>query len=928
MIPDKELKNRYKPVFWKDPEKYYATAVLKSEGFHRMYCSACSRPFWNTDAKRKVCGDPSCAPGESFAFIGKTPAKRSLTYIETWKEFSTMFKKFGYTSVKRYPVVARWNPTADFTIASISAFQPYVISGEINPPANPLVIPQFCLRFGDIDNVGITQSHMTGFVMIGQHMFVPPEKWDQNQVFRDIFAWLKDGLLIPVEEITFHEDAWAGGGNLGCCMEFFSRGCEIGNQVYMLYEQTEKTPAGIKDLNLKVLDMGMGMERSAWFSQGSSTIYDATFPATLKKLFAKTGVKIDKGLMKSYVPHAGRLNVDEVEHMDAAWNEVARRVGIPVNDLREAILPLSGVYSIAEHARSLLFALNDGALPSNVGGGYNLRVLARRALSFIEHYKWNIRLSEVCRWHAAELKPLFPELSKHLDDVEKILEVEKAKYEAGRQKSRHIVERIAGEDVSPGRLIELYDSQGITPELIEEEAKKKGRVVKIPENFYALVAQKHEGENEIKKNEIKNKPAGGFDEEKLPLEGLAPTKALYYGDWKKLTFGARVVKVLGRHVVLDETSFYPTSGGQEHDQGWLLAGTRQFRVVNVFKQGAIIVHVLDIGEKGSKSGESKSGDSKNGGSNSLNVESKNELGDESKSGVGESKNGVSENKNEVGENGAALVEGESVKGTIDKDRRFQLAKHHTATHILNAAARRILGNHINQAGARKTEEKATLDITHFESLSDDQIHAIEDEANRIITQSIPMRKSFVPRDKAEKEYGMEIYQGGAVPGKLLRIVEIPEVDVEACGGTHLDNTAEAEHIKILKSQKIQDGVVRLTFVAGPAAKKAGQEVSGTLQGIAKMLGCQEKQVPGRCRELFEKWKSAKKASEKGSPLSPSEVALQSTEETETDILHAAAQLLKTQPEHLEKTVERFLKDLKVFVSKNENEKQKGPPDRM
>lgn len=845
MLPDKQLKERYKPVFWKDPDKYYATAVLKSEGYKRGICSVCKRPFWNQDSKRKVCGDPACAPGESFGFIGKTPAKRSLSYIETWKEFSKMFKKFGYTPIKRYPVVARWNPTADFTIASISAFQPYVISGEINPPANPLVIPQFCLRFGDIDNVGITQSHMTGFVMIGQHMFVPPEKWDQNQVFRDIFSWLKEGLQIPTEEITFHEDAWAGGGNLGCCMEFFSRGCEIGNQVYMLYEQT---PVGIKDLNLKVLDMGMGMERSAWFSQGAYTIYDATFPATLKKLLAKTGVEYDKDLLKRYVPHAGRLNVDEVENIDAAWEQVAKRVGVSVKELRSSILPLSGIYSIAEHCRSLLFALHDGALPSNMGGGYNLRILARRALSFIEHNAWNVDLPSVCKWHAAELKPIFPELLKHLDDVEKILEVEKAKYEAGRQKTRHIVERIAGDALSPEKLVELYDSQGIPPELIEEEAKKKGKILKVPENFYALVSQKHEQEKKVQETP---------QEEKLPLEGLEPTKALYFDDWKKTSFKAHVLKVVGKDVILDTTYFYPTSGGQENDQGWLKASSREFRVVNVFKQGPFIIHRMD--------------------------------------------------------QEPVLMEGEEVEGLIDKDRRFQLAKHHSATHVLNAAARRVLGNHINQAGARKTQEKATLDITHYDSLSEDQVHAIENEANRIIKESIPIRKSFVPRDKAEKEFGMEIYQGGAVPGKLLRIVEIPEVDVEACGGTHLDNTAEAEQIKILKTQKIQDGIVRLTFVAGPAARNAVKESSGTLKEIASLLGCTDPQVPGRCAELFEKWKSAKKAFEKGSPLSGKDLALSSTENTEVDILHAAALAIKTQPEHVVKTIQRFMKDMKEWA---------------
>ncbi|MEK6961077.1 MAG: alanine--tRNA ligase [Nanoarchaeota archaeon] len=844
MLPDKEIKAIYRPKFWAEPDKFYATAVLKSEGFHRNICKECKKPFWNLDSKRTVCGDPSCSPGESFAFIGKTPAKRALSYVDTWKEFSKMFKSFGYTPVKRYPVVSRWNPTMEYTNASIAAFQPFVISGEVAPPANPLVIPQFCMRFGDIDNVGITQSHMTGFVMIGQHMFVPPQKWDQNKVFRDIFSWLKDGIKVPPEEITFHEDAWAGGGNLGCCMEFFSRGCEIGNQVYMLYEQTN---TGVEELKLKVLDMGMGMERSAWFSQGSNTIYEATFPDTLSKLLKKTGVKYDKDLMRKFVPHAGRLNVDEVADMQAAWEDVAKRVGVSVKELKEAILPMSGIFSVAEHSRSLLFALNDGALPSNVGGGYNLRILARRALSFIEHYKWNVTIPEVCRWHAAELKPIFPELSEHLDDVQKILDVEKAKYEAGRQKSRQIVERIANEDVTADKLVELYDSHGIAPELIEEEAKKKGRTIKIPDNFYALVSAKHEGE----KKELMD--VG----EKLPLEGVPDSKQLYWDDWKKDSFKAKVIKIIGKHVLLDLTYFYPTSGGQEFDFGTIKSGSHQYNIVDIFKQGPHIVHLLD------KEPE--------------------------------------------------FFEGQEVECKIDKERRMQLTQHHTATHILNAAARRILGNHINQAGAKKSVDKAHLDITHYESLTDDQLHKIEDEANKIIKEDIPVHKSLVPRDKAEKEYGMAIYQGGAVPGKAIRIVAIPEVDVEACGGTHLDSTKEAQEIKILKSQKIQDGVVRLTFVAGPAAKKIKKEASGALDEVAASLGCTPKQVPGRCAELFDKWKSAGKAAKKGQPLTAKDVVLASTEETDVDILHTAAQILKTQPEHMIKTIQRFQKDIKGWI---------------
>ena len=113
--------------------------------------------------------------------------------------------------------------------------------------------------------------------------------------------WLNKGLGLEDDEIIFHEDAWAGGGNFGPCMEFFSRGMELGNQVYMMYEQT---PSGTKELKLKVLDMGMGHERNAWFTHGTSTSYESTFPTVMKKLHQLTGVRVDEKLMAKFLPYA------------------------------------------------------------------------------------------------------------------------------------------------------------------------------------------------------------------------------------------------------------------------------------------------------------------------------------------------------------------------------------------------------------------------------------------------------------------------------------------------------------------------------------------------------------------------------------------------------------------------------------------------
>ncbi|MBS3106942.1 alanine--tRNA ligase, partial [Candidatus Woesearchaeota archaeon] len=232
MPSDKDVKKAFKLEASKHYEKFYAVSVLKNEGFERKKCITCGTNFWTVSPEQQTCGDPACSGG--FRFFEGTPAKKKMDYIELWKEFARFFSARGYTPIKRYPVVARWRDDTDFVQASIYDFQPYVVSGEVKPPANPLVVPQFCLRFNDIDNVGITGAHYTGFVMIGQHAFMPPEKWDQAKYFTDIHEWLTKGLGLPKKEITYHEDAWAGGGNFGPCMEFFSRGLELGNQVYMM----------------------------------------------------------------------------------------------------------------------------------------------------------------------------------------------------------------------------------------------------------------------------------------------------------------------------------------------------------------------------------------------------------------------------------------------------------------------------------------------------------------------------------------------------------------------------------------------------------------------------------------------------------------------------------------------------------------------
>jgi len=838
---DKELKKIFKLIASNYPDEYFPTQELKNLGYTRKKCKCCGVFFWTVIKERKICGDPVCSGG--FQITTNNPVKVKLSYIGVWKKIVEILEPRGYTPIKRYPCVARWNPTSEFTIASISAFQPYVITGEVEPPAKKLIIPQFCLRFNDIENVGLTGSHNTGFVMIGQHFFGTPQEWNQGQLFQDIHAFIHEGVGLPKEEITIHEDSWAGGGSFGCSLEFFSRGVELFNQVYTMFEQT---PDGPRELSLKVLDMGLGQERVAWFSQGTPNMYEATFPYVISKLKDITKVKTHFKLYDDFSRYSAYLNIDEVEDMDAAWEKVGNELNVDVVELKEKILPMTAIYSIADHARSLLFAINDGKLPSNVGGGYNLRVIFRRAITFIDKFNWDINIADVCEWHAEELKALFPEVSEHLDEIREILNVEKEKYYKTKKKATKILEKLLSEgDISTESLIEIYDSRGINPEMVKETAKKFSRNIKIPDNFYSLVVERHEKQEQIQATD---------KEFELDLKGIPETKSLYYYDYKNTSNKAKVLKIIDNMVILDQSVAYPTSGGQLHDVGTI--NGQKFD--NVFKQGSNIIHVLFKKPK--------------------------------------------------------FKEGDTVKIEVDKEWRKQLSQHHTATHIVNAAARHILGDHVNQAGAKKTFERSHLDITHYDNVPYDKLKEIEKEANEIVNQAIDLNLSFMPRSNAEQKYGMTIYQGGAVPGKKIRIVEIPGVDVEACGGTHLNNTSETGRIKILKSQKIQDGVVRLTFTAGKATNELEEQQETILYKLEDLLGVQSTQLLSRIQELLDKWKKVNKSLKNGE-YNMEDTILNSKENYEGDLITRISEVLKTKNELIFQKVEKLYNEWKESVNK-------------
>jgi len=799
-------KNELRKKFSKEWKKHYMIDSLIKKGYKRQQCKKCGRNFWSIN-EREMCGDSACI---GFEFIGDTPVKKKLGYVDTWKVIEKYFVKHKHGYVKPYPTVARWRDDLYFTIASINDFQPYVVNGELDAPHNPLIVPQPCIRFPDLANVGVTGSHYTNFVMIGQHAFNTKKTglfyWKDEALMHDINCM--KALGIPEEELIFQEDVWAGGGNFGPSMEYFVGGLELGNCVFMQYEVT---PTGSRELRTKVIDMGAGLSRFAWITSGDPMSYDVVFGDVIKKMKKSAGVKIDSKLLLKYSKIAGSLNVDEVDDVEAEKEKVAKQLGMTKRELFETLDPLQALYASADHLCTLLFGVTDGMLPSNSGGGYNLRMILRRVFGFSERYDLDMDYADIVAGHAKHLNYIFPHLTEGVETTFDVIEEEKKKYNNTKEKARVIVsnmmskakdtdskacnkDRTGDGSIGVKELILLYKSNGIPPEYVIEIGKENGVNVKIPGNFYDLV---REGEGETRKEEIKKKVLVS------ELPELERTKELYYD--KDGKFKAKVLGVIkGKHVVLDKTAFYPEGGGQVSDTGTL----NGVPVIFVSKAAGVVLH---------------------------------EMKDASK-----------------------FRKGMEVTGEVDVERRKTITRHHTAVHLLNAACREILGEHIWQAGAYKDAHKAHLDVTHYKRISNEQLDEIEKKVNEYVMQDIPVSVEVMPRNKAEEKYGFRLYQGGVVPGKELRIVKIGKIDVEACGGTHhmIESTGEIGFIKIVKRESVQDGIERLVIKAGNVAVDYTQERDRLIRDASDALRVSDAELVKSVERFFNEWKEQRKKIEK------------------------------------------------------------------
>ncbi len=784
-------KDYFRQEFAKNPSTYYEVKVFKEQGFQRSTCSKCGKNYWSLKPEEKDCGDSSHTP---YSFFRDKP--RRVSYEDFWKKFSGFFTENGHSEVSRYPVLSRWRDDLYFTIASIVDFQ-RLEKGKITfeYPKNPLVVPQMCLRFGDVPNVGVTGRHLSCFMMAGQHSFKnklkPAEGYWKDDCIKYNYEFLTKVLEVPKDKLKYGEDVWAmpDFSAYGPCIESFSGGLEIVNSVFMQYYwDAEKNLQ--QELPLKVIDVGWGFERLLWFYSGHNNIYESIFYNQIDLMKENSGIEFESEVVKQYSKNCSVLDFESSHLSLTQEQDFSKLLGINFNDYEKKIKPLQGVYAIADHSRALLLALSDGALPSNTGGGYNLRVLLRRSLDFINRNEFQFKLFDVIENHSEDLKNLFPETIENLDEIQEIIEFEEKKYKETLTKNEKLATTVIQNTakLTTPKLLEYYESNGLTPEIIENTALKAGVKVEIPGEFYKLLSERH--------GDKKRKPKKQSD------LNLPNTELLFYSNEDTFETSAQVLFIGSKKdeekgiinetpfVVLDKTIFYPEGGGQMYDKGFI----HELKVTNVQKEGELVIHYLE-----------KEPD--------FEVES-------------------------------------TVPLVVDSDRRNHIIKHHTATHLTIQSAKRLFGNHVWQTGSNKDEDIAHVDITHYQKLNKDQLIELEDLVNMKILEDLKVKAEFVDRGQAEREHGFRLYQGAGAISNILRIVSIYDknliiYDVEACGGLHVKTTSEIGLYKIVKQEQVQDGVLRLYYKAGEKALEYSRQLEALVDQLIETIpgSSKEKLIP-------------------------------------------------------------------------------------
>ena len=734
------------------------------------------------------------------------------------------FESKGHLKMKSFSLVPHNDNSLLIINSGMAPLKPYFTGQEI-PPRRRVTTCQKCIRTGDIENVGKTARHGTFFEMLGNFSFGDYFKteaihwsWefltevvglDANRLYPSVYEdddeafdiWNKEIGIAPERIFRFgkEDNFWEhGAGPCGPCSEIYydrgekygcgKPGCTVGCDCdrYMevwnnVFSQFNNDGHGhYTDLIQKNIDTGMGLERLAVVVQDVDSIFDVdTLQALRNKVCEMAGVKYKE---------------DEKQ-------DVSIRV-------------------ITDHIRSVTFMVSDGIMPSNEGRGYVLRRLLRRAarhgrlLGIQDKF-----LSKLCETVIEGSKDGYPELEEKKEFITKVISEEEEKFnktidqglsiladmeKALEEQNKNV---LSGEDT-----FKLYDTYGFPIDLTKEILEEKNITID-EEGFSKCMNEQREKARKARKvSNYMGADATVYDE----IDPAITSEFVGYDKLKNdskvtvLTTEEDVVEALSEGdkgtIIVDETVFYATMGGQEGDKGYITSPEGEFKVDTTIKL------------KGGKIGH-----------------------------VGVMTKGM-------------IKAGDTVTLLVDSEYRADTCKNHSATHLLQKALRTVLGNHVEQKGSYVDPERLRFDFTHFQSMTVEELKKVEDIVNEKIVEAIPVETKIMTIEEAKKTGAMALF--GEKYGESVRVVCIDDFSKEFCGGTHVANTANIRLFKIISEAGVAAGVRRIEALTDKGVLKYYEELEKLVKEASEAAKTESVQLVRRIHTMNDEIKALSSENEK------------------------------------------------------------------
>lgn len=713
---------------------------------------------------------------------------------ELREKYLSFFESKGHLRLPSFSLVPQGDKSLLLINAGMAPLKKY-FTGELTPPRKRVTTCQKCIRTPDIERVGITARHGTFFEMLGNFSFGDYFKheatawaWEfctkvlempADKIYISVYQDDDEAYDIWTKELGVSPDHMVRLGKEDNFWEHGAGPCGPCSELY--FDRGEKYGCGSPTCGV-----GCDCDRYVEFWNLVFTQFDNDGNNNYTRL-KSCNIDTGMGLERLACIMQGVDNLFEVDTVQNIMKHIMQIAGVKYHEDEKKDVSLR---VITDHIRSTTFMIGDGVMPSNEGRGYVLRRLLRRAA---RHGRLlgidGTFLYKVCETVIKENATAYPNLVEKHDLIVKVIKAEEESFnktiDTGLNLLENIIARSDSKVLSGADAFKLQDTFGFPIDLTKELLEERGMSVDIDE-YDRLYAQSRAAARAARKDA----GAQAWKDSNVSFKDVGATEFVGYTDYscdaeikaivtngERDEFATADSEVV---VVLDKTPFYGESGGQAGDTGVIKTDNATLEVTATGKTpDGVVLHIARFIR------------------------------------------------------GDSIALGDKVHAQIDVEKREATRRNHTAAHLLQAALRKHLGSHVEQAGQLVNSEEMRFDFTHFSALSGDELKAIEREVNEVILKGIPVETREMPIEEAKKLGAMALF--GEKYGDVVRVVSAGDFSVELCGGTHADNTAKLGLFKIVSESSVAAGIRRITAVTGFGVLKHIENDERIMQSAAAVM---------------------------------------------------------------------------------------------